>query len=334
MGDAGAGEDASEHEDRELSVLVPVLRPATPTASTLEQQIVAPPQLSSAGGVARQIAPRVWHVPQHLAMENFLCFQGPAPISRYNFLLVRRLLKQELARRQPYEAGSGYSPADTLILTPHGERLLQEKPTLQVWREVWVCSGKAKHGKAAPNCQRACGGIAVCLEGCCQSTQPFHNCQFRYEITATLSDVAHNRRCVSTLGAPPRTRPRAAHALPRAPLRAVTELSTTNLTFITGDHVPQNTPAVPPPLMGLDSAPSIKALLTRQCLSGSKPVIQASNAAAAQPEGSELNSRAVVPPKTLARTVKQARRVQRGGSMSDGVRVDRLVRIARPSRLT
>jgi hypothetical protein len=84
---------------------------------------------------------------------------------------------------------------------------------------------------------------------------------------------------------------------------------------------------VPPPLTGLASAPSVKALLTRQCLTGSKPVIQASNAAAAQPEGSELNSRAVVPPKALARTVKQARRVQRGGSMSDGVRVDRLVRI-------
>ena len=201
MGDAADDAEVAEHEDRELTVLVPALQPATPKASTLEQQIVAPPQLSSAGGAARQTAHRKWQVPQHLALENFLSFGGPPEISRYNFVLVRRLFKGELARRQPYEAGSAYSPADTLILTPYGESLLQEKPTLQVWREVWACSGKALHRKAAPNCERACGGIGLCLEGCGQSAERFHDCQFRYEVTASLSDVANNRRCVSTQGA-------------------------------------------------------------------------------------------------------------------------------------
>ena len=127
-------------------------------------------------------------LPRSAGTTLFSCGES----SRENFVLVRR---------QPYEAGSAYSPADTLILTPYGESLLQEKPALQVWREVWACSGKAKHRKAAPNCERACGGIGLCLEGCGQSAERFHDCQFRYEVTATLSDVANNRRCVSTQGA-------------------------------------------------------------------------------------------------------------------------------------
>ena len=99
MGDAADDAEVAEHEDRELTVLVPALQPATPKASTLEQQIVAPPQLSSAGGAARQTARRKWQVPQHLAMETFLSFGGPAEISRYNFVLVRRKFKGELCSR-------------------------------------------------------------------------------------------------------------------------------------------------------------------------------------------------------------------------------------------
>ena len=79
MSDAADDAEVAEHEDRELTVLVPALQPATPKASTLEQQIVAPPQLSSAGGAARQTAHRKWQVPQHLAMETFLSF-GDLPV--------------------------------------------------------------------------------------------------------------------------------------------------------------------------------------------------------------------------------------------------------------
>ena len=71
MADA-ANADADEVEDNSnLTVRMPALQPASPQRhQDWSSRSVAPPQLSSAGGAARQISPRVWHVPQHLAMEN------------------------------------------------------------------------------------------------------------------------------------------------------------------------------------------------------------------------------------------------------------------------
>ena len=93
-----------------------------------------------------------------------------------------------------------------------------------------------------------------------------------------------------------------------------------------GHHVPPGMLAIPPPLTGLAASPSVKASLVRQCLGGSKPTIVVNNAMEQQPEDAELNSRAVPPTRDVARAAKHARRLQRGGSMSDGNRVDLLVR--------
>ena len=204
----GAGGMATAPPMREedyCTVLVAALRPTTAAAaSTLDQQVVAPPQLTSAGAGARQLSGITWHVPQHLGLETFLTSTGPPEISRYNFLLDKRKLKPELACRQAYEPGGGYSAADTLVLTDLGKEKLQGQPTLQVYRERWRCSGCSKHGQSDPNCLRVCGGFGLCVEGCEEGGKAGHACSFGFVITATLEDVANNRRLITLQSAPRR----------------------------------------------------------------------------------------------------------------------------------
>jgi hypothetical protein len=81
------------------------------TTSSLMEEVAAPSQLASAGGSGRQITPRTWNVPQHLALETFLYSSGPPEISRYNFNFVMRRIKDQFVRRMAYEAGGKHSPA-------------------------------------------------------------------------------------------------------------------------------------------------------------------------------------------------------------------------------
>jgi hypothetical protein len=287
------------------------------TTSSLMEEVAAPSQLASAGGSARQITPRTWNVPQHLALETFLYSSGPPEISRYNFNFVMRRIKDQFVRRQAYEAGGKHSPADAFVLTPAGEERHKTNPELNCFRLEMACSGASKHGKEAPNCRRVCGGIDLCAPGCKSSGDKHHACTVRLVITRSLDDVFNNRVHVLLKGAllshppeppePPAHQPAYANA-------------------IAGDHVPQGSVAVPPPLSGLATAPSVKASLGLAVVGGEKPTTAVNNAAAAMPEGSASNSRYVPPARVVARTAKSQRRAQRGGTKSDAMRVDLLIR--------
>ena len=66
--------------------------------------------------------------------------------------------------------------------------------------------------------------------------------------------------------------------------------------------------AVPPPLNGLMTAPSLKAKLVQECVGGSKPTIAVNNAAELMPEDGPSNSRFVPPTKVIARGAKSVKR--------------------------
>jgi len=190
--------------------------------SSLTQQVAAPTQIASSATMAVQIGDRTWHVPMHVPMEAFLYTSGPPEIVRYNFKLVRRLKKEDLVRRQAYLPGGRHSAADVLVLTPLGELRLPTSPALNVWQWEMACSGTSAHGKEPPNCQRACGGIGCCLEGCRHEKAAHHSCTVRVVVTASLDDVAHHRWHVA----------------------------------IKGHHVPPGTAALPPPLNHLSLGPT------------------------------------------------------------------------------
>ena len=82
---------------------------------------------------------------------------------------------------------------------------------------------------------------------------------------------------------------------------------------------------LPPPLAGLAAAPSVKDSLSHAIIGGTLPAMAVNNASLRLPDGTP-NSRFVPPARVVRRTAKEMRRTQRGGPMSDGQRVDLLVR--------
>ena len=185
-----------------FTTTIPALRPnVAEVQSSMQQPVVAPAVQASAGSTARQLAPRSWQVPHHLALETFICSSGPPEISRYNFNLVMRRIHPTLVRRQAYLSGGKHSLADTLVLTPAGEVRLKSEPHLQCFRLEQASSGKSAHGKEPPNCQRVCGGVGTCLPHCKLGSEKHHACTVRIVITASLEDVANSRRCVELTGA-------------------------------------------------------------------------------------------------------------------------------------
>jgi hypothetical protein len=321
---AAAGAEAeADAAAGDSEVLFTVTQPARVVrderVSLLDQQVVAPSSIASAGTLARQLDSNTWHVQQHVAMEAFLYTSGPQEITRYNFGLVARVIKHELVRRQPHLSGGAYSAADTFQLTSVGEERRKSKPTLNCFRWEMACTGRAAHGKAAPNCQRVCGGISVCLESCTDGGKPHHACTVRIVVSASLEDVASNRMVATLKGA---------SALPLLPMHPHRPSLSLAAHVLAGHHVPPGTPAVPPPLSGLTAAPSVKAKLKREVVGGQTPTVVVNNAATELelPEGSSSNSRFVPPAAVVARAAKSVRRAQRGGSMSDVTRVDLLVR--------
>ena len=113
--------------------------------------------------------------------------------TRYNFQLVARMIKTQFVRRQPFLGGDKYSPADTYVLTEVGESRRETHPDTNCFRWEMACTGKSAHGKAAPNCQRVCGGFGMCLLSCAHGAKKHH--------TATLEDVFQGRFLVRIKGA-------------------------------------------------------------------------------------------------------------------------------------
>ena len=93
-----------------FTTTIPALRPnVAEVQSSMQQPVVAPAVQASAGSTARQLAPRSWQVPHHLALETFICSSGPPEIYRYNFNLVMRRIHPTLVRRQAYLSGGKHS---------------------------------------------------------------------------------------------------------------------------------------------------------------------------------------------------------------------------------
>ena len=99
----GAGCAEADVVASDSDVLFTITQPARGVpderVSMLDQQVVAPPNVASAGSLARQHNSNTWHVQQHVAMEAFLYTSGPPEITRYNFGLVARVIKHELTLR-------------------------------------------------------------------------------------------------------------------------------------------------------------------------------------------------------------------------------------------
>ena len=114
------------------TTVAPISAPGVRPAS-LDDPVLAPADVTSAGGRARQLTSSSWHVPQHRALEAFLYVSGPSVITRYTFQFVARLIKTQFVRRQPFLGGDKYSPADTYVLTEVGESRRETHPdTMQL----------------------------------------------------------------------------------------------------------------------------------------------------------------------------------------------------------
>ena len=165
-GDADVRDAGTPANQILFTTIVAAPRLVESVASSLTQPVAAPTQVASAASLAVQNDDGSWFVPMHAPMEAFLYTSGPATIVRYNLQIASRVAKNDLIRRQPYLPGGGYSAADVLVLQPLGEVRLVDSPNLNVWRCEMACTGKSAHGKEPPNCQRVCGGVGCCLEGC------------------------------------------------------------------------------------------------------------------------------------------------------------------------
>ena len=121
-GSGNNGSPANNNYQGSILVTVPAIVPTRLDANaSLQEVVVAPTQLASTAGTAIKLSDNEWWVPQQTALETFLFSTGPPEVARYNFNLMRRMLKTELARRQPSQPGGGYNPTDTLVLQPLGE---------------------------------------------------------------------------------------------------------------------------------------------------------------------------------------------------------------------
>ena len=94
---------------------------------------------------------------------------------------------------------------------------------------------------------------------------------------------------------------------------------------VSGFHVPDGVTHIPPPLTGLRVAPSIRRQVITDCLGRDTPGTSINKLEEQLPQGPS-NSRFLPPAKAVSQVVKHTRRVQRGGSIDDATRLDRLVR--------
>jgi hypothetical protein len=101
-GSGNNGSPANNNYQGSILVTVPAIVPTRLDANaSLQEVVVAPTQLASTAGTAIKLSDNEWWVPQQTALETFLFSTGPPEVARYNFNLMRRMLKTELARRQP-----------------------------------------------------------------------------------------------------------------------------------------------------------------------------------------------------------------------------------------
>ena len=158
--------------------------------SSLADQLKAPTGIAAKSPLPRKHSDTEWSVPMGEALEAFLYHSGPPEITRYNLGLVRR---DEPAKasvmRHAVAARGGHSYGDVLSLTPAGQEKVATSPTLTGFKIELRCLGTGKHGKAGPNCRRACGGFGMCVTDCTNSTARWHNCEFRVVVVATLKDI-------------------------------------------------------------------------------------------------------------------------------------------------
>ena len=158
--------------------------------SSLADQLTAPAGVAAKAPLVRKHSDTEWSVPMGEALEAFLYHSGPPEITRYNLGLVRR---EEPAKasvmRHAVAANGRHSYGDVLSLTPDGQEKVATSPSLIAFKIELRCLGTAKHGKAGPNCRRACGGFGMCVTDCANSSIRFHNCEFRVVIVATLKDI-------------------------------------------------------------------------------------------------------------------------------------------------
>ena len=162
--------------------------------------------------MARNIGANQWRVTMGSALEAFLCHSGPAIIARYNLGVEKRREDKPLIVRHAALGGIKHDFADVLELSVAGQAKLQTSPDKVAYQLKLRCLGTAKHGKAGPNCMRACGGFGYCVDHCTANVR-WHNCKFIVIISASVKDVQERTWCVQV-----RWRPSPFSPFARAPM--------------------------------------------------------------------------------------------------------------------
>ena len=167
-----------------------------PTAS-----FAVPAELSALAGMAEQVNCSEWLVGFGAPVGAFLFANGPACIVQYNFNTVKSFHEGSLVEFARAVSGEvNYN--DILNLTSVGQSCLPSTPNRVCFTRLLACTGRALHGKPAPNCKRkCCGGFGACLDGC-GGCGRYDGCGFRVKISATLAQVASRKMCISISGAP------------------------------------------------------------------------------------------------------------------------------------
>ena len=318
-------------------------RPPPGPAPSLSDEIVAPATVSSLGSLWKQLDNTTFEVPAGPQLAAFLFATGPAVVTRYNLIrLQRAYFPPALVTRTSASSVQqqwAHDVADVSMLTERGKAALAINPALRGYTWQLACSGRAVNKGAHPNCRRQCGGIGACVAGCTgggtSHERTFHRCSFRVFVKQTLQQacppaprgatrLSPSNDLQPSLPAPQSKclRSRLAQA-PTTSSRQVAD-GVVRVT-VSGFHVPDGVTHIPPPLTGLRVAPSIRRQVITDCLGRDTPGTSINKLEEQLPQGPS-NSRFLPPAKAVSQVVKHTRRVQRGGSIDDATRLDRLVR--------
>ena len=86
--------------------------------SCLGDTVAAPSAVARNASLACQESASVWSVPMGLPLTSFLCESGGVPrVSRYNLLLVSRVIHKDCVVRVSNEANGKHSSNDKYVLT-------------------------------------------------------------------------------------------------------------------------------------------------------------------------------------------------------------------------
>ena len=165
-------------------------------------KVIAAPASQLYAGSAKCIGHNKWLIQQGRPVHEYVTATGSDLFVQYNwhatstnvymedFVVLHPYLQAHLKRQLIM-----HDLADTMSLTDKGLQFAG-KPSYSshtVYRKVLTCTGKGHNVPKAEvdacSCQRKCGGLGVCKEGCKESKKRNHYCKANITITRNFSQV-------------------------------------------------------------------------------------------------------------------------------------------------